>query len=94
LGRGHEERWYEESPRAPGWRFALDVSVLLFSLRKYADSFSHFTLRLYTRDLSVLSALVEDAHERYIKTTRPHVTVHTADILVGHLSSPLGLLDS
>ena len=34
---------------------------------------------MYTRDISVLSALVEDAHERYVKTTSPHVIVHTAN---------------
>ncbi|KIM42019.1 hypothetical protein M413DRAFT_27547 [Hebeloma cylindrosporum] len=36
-------------------------------------------LTMYTRDISALSALVEDAHERYVKTTRPHVIVHTAN---------------
>jgi len=44
----------------------------------FVDSL-HFSLRIYTRDMGALSALVEDAHERYAKSSRPHVIVHTAD---------------
>ena len=31
--------------------------------------------------MSVLSALVEDARERYLKASEPHVIVHTADMV-------------
>ncbi|KAF8872800.1 hypothetical protein CPB84DRAFT_1798973 [Gymnopilus junonius] len=36
-------------------------------------------LTIYTRKMSALSALVEEGRQRYVKTSRPHVTVHTAD---------------
>ncbi|KDR78146.1 hypothetical protein GALMADRAFT_245173 [Galerina marginata CBS 339.88] len=36
-------------------------------------------LTLYTRDMGALSAIVEEARQRYVKTSRPHVIVHTAD---------------
>jgi hypothetical protein len=45
---------------------------------------SHFSFRIYTRDMGALSALVEDAHQRYVKTSRPHVIVHTADQVSPH----------
>ncbi|KAF8877083.1 P-loop containing nucleoside triphosphate hydrolase protein [Gymnopilus junonius] len=36
-------------------------------------------LTMYTRDMGALSAMVEEARKRYLKTSRPHVMVHTAD---------------
>ncbi|CAA7264045.1 unnamed protein product [Cyclocybe aegerita] len=36
-------------------------------------------LTIYTRDMSVLSSFVEEARLGYLRTTRPHVTVHTVD---------------
>lgn len=35
--------------------------------------------RIYTHDMNVLSAFVEQARQGYIKTNRPHVIVHSAD---------------
>ncbi|KDR84641.1 hypothetical protein GALMADRAFT_23943, partial [Galerina marginata CBS 339.88] len=36
-------------------------------------------LTLYTREMSALSAIVEDARQRYVKNSRGHVIVHTID---------------
>lgn len=33
---------------------------------------------MYTRDMGAMAALVEEARQRYVKTSRPHVIVHTA----------------
>ncbi|KAF5329659.1 hypothetical protein D9619_009197 [Psilocybe cf. subviscida] len=40
---------------------------------------SSMYLTIYTRDMSVLSALVDDARERYLKSNKPHVIVFSAD---------------
>ncbi|KDR78147.1 hypothetical protein GALMADRAFT_245174 [Galerina marginata CBS 339.88] len=36
-------------------------------------------LTVYTRDMSALSSLVEEARQLYVKKRRPHVIVHTVD---------------
>ena len=38
---------------------------------------------MYTRDMSAMTSLVENAKQRYLETSRPNVVVHTAD-QVGH----------
>ena len=42
--------------------------------------------RMYTREMSAITSLVEDARRRYLETSRPNVVVHTAD-QVGFTSS-------
>ncbi|KAF8872803.1 hypothetical protein CPB84DRAFT_1798978 [Gymnopilus junonius] len=59
-------------------------------------------LTMYTRDMGALSAMVEEARKRYLKTSRPHVMVHTADQKTygsdspwnGTKRKPEGVLDS
>ncbi|KAJ4490558.1 P-loop containing nucleoside triphosphate hydrolase protein [Lentinula aciculospora] len=41
-------------------------------------------ITVYTLDMSVLSAIVEQAHQRYIEVSRPDVIIHTADTLRYH----------
>ncbi|KAF8200279.1 P-loop containing nucleoside triphosphate hydrolase protein [Pholiota molesta] len=40
---------------------------------------SSLYITLYTRDMSALSALVDDAKSRYLKKSTPHVIVHSID---------------
>lgn len=35
--------------------------------------------RIYTRDMSAITSLVESARQLYLETSRPNVVVHTAD---------------
>ncbi|KAH9476761.1 putative mitochondrial chaperone BCS1-A [Psilocybe cubensis] len=44
-----------------------------------SGSLGKLSLTLYTRDMSALSALVDDARKKYMATSRPHVIVHSAD---------------
>jgi chaperone BCS1 len=40
--------------------------------------------RLYTRDMRALSSFIEDARQRYVKTSQPHVTVYTINQVRTH----------
>jgi mitochondrial chaperone BCS1 len=42
---------------------------------------------IYSLNMAVLSALVEDARQRYIEVSRPHVTIHMADSVGGSSAS-------
>ena len=44
--------------------------------------------RIYTHDINVLSAFVEEARQGYVRTNRPHVIVHTADQVTFFLRLP------
>ncbi|PPQ68243.1 hypothetical protein CVT25_005312 [Psilocybe cyanescens] len=48
------------------------------------NSQGKLSLTLYTRNMGVLSALVDDARQRYVATSRPHVIVHSADHTMVH----------
>ncbi|KAJ3851015.1 P-loop containing nucleoside triphosphate hydrolase protein [Lentinula lateritia] len=41
-------------------------------------------ITVYTLDMSVLSAIVEEARQRYVEVTRPDVIIHLADMLHLH----------
>jgi chaperone BCS1 len=59
----------------------------MFSFR---ISDSQFTMtRIYTRNMSAITSLVEEARRRYLETSRPMVVVHTADQVSLSLSCPL-----
>ena len=69
------------------WRSAISYHLLDVSLNFSPWFLWRFLIMtsMYTREMSAITSLVENARERYLETSRPSVVIHTAD-QVGPLS--------